>query len=92
MLPRPACTGPAGGRPEKHQRRAITDELRYVADNGALPTDFPPWRTVHGFFTYRPRAGVVREDPRPVAGALRSIQAPDPPKADHHLDRFKDRH
>ncbi|HEY3466000.1 MAG TPA: IS5 family transposase [Amycolatopsis sp.] len=62
LLPTPACETPAGGRPEKHHRRAIIDALRYVTDNGikwrALPPDFPPWQTVHGFFTRWSKAGV----------------------------------
>jgi putative transposase len=62
LLPTPACETAAGGRPEKHHRRAIVDALRYVTDNGikwrALPPDFPPWQTVHGFFTRWSKAGV----------------------------------
>lgn len=65
LLPRPACEGPAGGRPEKHHRRAIVDALRYVTDNGikwrALPSDFPPWQTVHGFFTRWSKTGVFEK-------------------------------
>ncbi|MFD8492964.1 IS5 family transposase [Amycolatopsis sp. NPDC059657] len=65
LLPRPACETAAGGRPEKHHRRAIVDALRYVTDNGikwrALPTDFPPWQTVHGFFTRWSRTGVFEK-------------------------------
>jgi transposase len=65
LLPRPACESPAGGRPEKHHRRAIIDALRYVADNGikwrALPVDFPPWQTVHGFFARWSKAGVFEK-------------------------------
>lgn len=50
-----ALSGPGRrGRPEKHHRRAVLDAIRYVSDNGikwrALPIDFPPWRTVYGFF------------------------------------------
>jgi transposase len=63
LLPVPACQSPIGGRPEKHPRRVIVDAIRYVADNGgkwrALPADFPPWKTVHGFFTRWARTGVV---------------------------------
>ena len=55
FLPIAACRTPAGGRPEKHHRRDIVDAIRYITDNGckwrALPADFPPWKTVHGFFT-----------------------------------------
>nr|WP_051071900.1 IS5 family transposase [Amycolatopsis decaplanina] len=65
LLPKPACETAAGGRPEKHPRRAIVDALRYVADNGskwrALPSDFPPWKTVHGFFTRWSKAGVFEK-------------------------------
>jgi putative transposase len=63
LLPPPACQIPSGGRPEKYPRRAIVDAIRYVTDNGckwrALPVDFPPWKTVHGFFTRWTLTGVV---------------------------------
>ncbi|HEV7975279.1 IS5 family transposase [Amycolatopsis sp.] len=79
LLPTPASETAAGGRPEKHHRRAIMDALRYVTDNGikwrALPSDFPPWQTVHGFFTRWGKAGVfdkirdrLREKIRVTAG------------------------
>ena len=54
LLPAPACTHVAGGRPEAHPRREVVDAIRYLVHNGcvwrALPADFPPWRTVYGFF------------------------------------------
>src|SRR6266516_4484775 len=54
LLPVPACRTQAGGRPETNCRRAVVDAIRYVTHNGcvwrALPADFPPWRTVYGFF------------------------------------------
>jgi transposase len=54
LLPPPACTSAAGGRPEAHPRREVIDAIRYLVHNGcvwrALPADFPPWRTVYGFF------------------------------------------
>jgi transposase len=63
LLPVPACLTPAGGRPEKHPRRAIVDAIRYITDNGckwrALPADFPPWKTVHGFFTRWNASGII---------------------------------
>jgi transposase len=99
LLPVPACLTPAGGRPEKHSRRAIIDAIRYVTDNGgkwrALPVDFPPWQTVHGFFTRWTNAGVVehvrdqlREQvrvragrtPTPSAAAIDSQTVRAPPK------------
>lgn len=63
LLPTPACLTALGGRPEKHPRRVIVDAIRYVTDNGikwrALPTDFPSWKTVHGFFARWAKTGVV---------------------------------
>ena len=54
LLPVPAFLTPSGGRPEMHHRRAIVDAIRYVVKYGiewrALPVDYPPWRTVYGFF------------------------------------------
>lgn len=54
QLPPPACETPAGGRPEKHDRRTMINAVLYLIDNGikwrALPADFPPWRTVYGLF------------------------------------------
>ena len=54
LLPAPAWKAGAGGRPEAHCRRAVVDAIRYVIHNGcvwrALPTDFPPWRTVYGLY------------------------------------------
>jgi len=86
LLPVPACQSPAGGRPEKHPRRAIIDAIRYITDNGskwrALPADFPPWQTVHGFFTRWASTGVaehirdqLREQVRVRAGRNRTPSA-----------------
>jgi transposase len=80
---------PAGGHPETHPRRDIVDAIRYLIDNGckwrALPADFPPWKTVYGFFTRWSRDHVItrirdtlREqlriqagrDPQPSAGII----------------------
>lgn len=64
LLPAAASDGPPGGRPEKHDRRAIVDAIRYLDHNGvvwrALPGDFPPWRTVYGFFARWAANGVVQ--------------------------------
>lgn len=91
LLPMPACQTALGGRPEKHPRRQIVDAIRYITDNGikwrALPADFPPWKTVHGFFTRWAKAGVVDQvrdrlreqirihagrNPQPSAGSIDS--------------------
>jgi transposase len=54
LLPPAASVTATGGRPEKHNRRVIVDAIRYWTHNGcvwrALPSDFPPWQTVYGFF------------------------------------------
>ena len=43
-----------GGRPRKHDLRAIVSALFYLNREGctwrALPHDFPPWRTVYDYF------------------------------------------
>jgi transposase len=91
LLPEPAYLRPGGGRPEKHCRRQIINALFYVVDNGikwrALPADFPPWRTVYGFFmrwsdnlvcnqlTDRLRTSIrvaLGRDPRPSAAVIDS--------------------
>jgi len=63
LLPVPACQSRAGGRPEAHCRRAVVDAIRYVIHNGcvwrAVPTDFPPWRTVYGFYQRWNATGVT---------------------------------
>jgi transposase len=63
LLPVPACQTEAGGRPETHCRRVVVDAIRYVVHNGcvwrALPADFPPWRTVYGYYQRWNAAGVT---------------------------------
>lgn len=63
LLPVPACQTRKGGRPEKHHRRDIVDGIRYLVDNGikwrAMPSDFPPWRTIYGYFARWAAAGVL---------------------------------
>jgi transposase len=62
LLPVPACQTPRGGRPEAHPRREIVDALRYLVDTGckwsALPQDYPPFKTVFGFYSRWSAAGV----------------------------------
>lgn len=62
LSPVPTCRTPRGGRPEAHPRREIVDALRYVVDTGckwsALPGDYPPFKTVFGFFTRWSAPGV----------------------------------
>ncbi|MFG2463334.1 IS5 family transposase [Streptomyces sp. NPDC048523] len=62
LLPPAACEI-GRGRPEKHPRREIIDGIRYLVDNGikwrAMPSDFPPWRTIYGFARRWAAAGVI---------------------------------
>ena len=43
-----------GGRPPIHSKRAIVNAILYLTRSGCawrmLPADFPPWRTVYGYF------------------------------------------
>jgi transposase len=44
----------AGGRPRKHAQRRVVDALLYGVKTGCqwrqLPSNFPPWKTVHEHF------------------------------------------
>lgn len=44
----------AGGRPRKYELRRVVDGLLYVVKTGCqwrqLPSDFPPWQSVHQQF------------------------------------------
>ncbi|MFD2862711.1 IS5 family transposase [Salininema proteolyticum] len=61
LLPVPAALSGRGGH-EHHCRRAIVDAIRYIADSGtkwrSLPVDFPPFKTVYGFYSRWVSAGV----------------------------------
>jgi putative transposase len=95
LLPTPASQQPTGGHPERHHRRAIIDAIFYLVDNGikwrAMPTDFPPWRTVYGYFirwsdtlatlnlvhTLRERLRVaLGRNPTPTAGCIDAQSVP----------------
>ena len=72
LLPPMLCLTALGGRPEKHERRAMVSAIFYVLDTGckwrSLPADFPPWKTVYSMFARWSADGVL-----PVlASALRA--------------------
>jgi transposase len=52
----------AGGRPRKYQLRRVVDAMLYVVKTGCqwrqLPTDFPPWKSVHEQFRAWRASGV----------------------------------
>jgi transposase len=89
LLP-PVRTG-GRGRPPVHSRRAIVNAILYTDRTGGawryLPSDFPPWRTVYGYFaTWRDNGTLQRihdqlrdqvrtaagRDPRPSAAVIDS--------------------
>jgi transposase len=63
LFPIEACQTPSGGHPETHCRRVVVDAIRYLIHNGcvwrALPADFPPWRTVYGYYRRWNASGVT---------------------------------
>ena len=54
LLKEPRGERHAGGRPRKHERRRVVDAMLYVVKTGCqwrqLPSNFPPWKTVHEQF------------------------------------------
>jgi transposase len=88
----PLLPGPCPrGRPLVHARRVIVDAILYVNRTGCawryLPKDFPPWRTVYGYFArWRDDGTLARlhdrlrdqaraaagRDPRPTAAVIDS--------------------
>lgn len=64
LLPPPSCSLPTGGRPEKYDRRAVVNAIRYVNRTGcqwrAVPFNYAvPWRTVYRWFQKWHAAGVT---------------------------------
>ena len=55
LLPPGRNRASGGGRPEAHPRRRILDAIFCINRGGVgwrmPPVEFPPWRTVYGFFT-----------------------------------------
>ena len=58
MLPQPKT----GGRPRKYDNRALLNAILYVLWSGCqwrmLPHDFPPWKSVYGYYSRWQKAGV----------------------------------
>ena len=54
LLNEPRAGRHAGGRPRKHEQRRVADAMLYVVKTGCqwrqLPSNFPPWKTVHEHF------------------------------------------
>jgi transposase len=71
-----------GGRPRKHALRRVVEAVLYVVKTGCqwrqLPSDFPPWKSVHEDFRRWRREGVwprvvkaLREEARGALGRSR---------------------
>jgi transposase len=54
LLNEPRTGRHAGGRARKHEQRRVVDAMLYVVKTGCqwrqLPSNFPPWKTVHEYF------------------------------------------
>ncbi len=54
-----------GGRPYAHSRRTLVNAYYYLVRTGCtwrmLPSDFPPWQTVHWHITQWRRAGILSQ-------------------------------
>jgi transposase len=72
----------AGGRPEKHPRRAIVDAILYVVRAGCawrqLPADFSPWQTVYWYFNRWEQDKVTEKILPAVRSQLRVQEGRDP--------------
>jgi transposase len=59
----PARQQAGRGRPPVHPERAIVEAILYVVRTGCawryLPGEYPPWRTVYGYFTAWQASGVL---------------------------------
>ena len=82
LLPVPVWMGGRGGRPEGYCHRQILDAVRYLVDNGvkwaALPTDFPPYKRVHAFFTRWRDTGLLTELHDRMRAAVRTAEGRNP--------------
>ena len=62
LLNEPRIGRHAGGRPRKYEQRRIVDGLLYVVKTGCqwrqLPSNFPPWKSVHEHFRWWRDSGV----------------------------------
>jgi len=79
LLNEPRGERHAGGRPPKYEQRRVVDALLYVVKTGCqwrqLPSDYPPWKTVHEHFRAWRDSGVwerigqtLREQGRKAGG------------------------
>ncbi len=62
LLNEPRVGRHAGGRPRKYGQRRVVEALLYVVKTGCqwrqLPSNFPPWKSVHEHFRWWRDSGV----------------------------------
>ena len=70
------------GRPPVHSRRVIVNAILYVNRTGCawryLPKDFPPWRTVYGYFAAWRDNGTLQQVHDQLRAAARALAGRDP--------------
>ena len=70
------------GRPPVHPRRVIVNAILYVNRSGCawryLPKDFPPWRTVYGYFATWRDDGTLQQLHDRLRDAARTAAGRDP--------------
>ncbi|WP_282760576.1 transposase [Komagataeibacter saccharivorans] len=70
-----------GGRPREANMRRVVDAIMYVVTHGCkwrgLPTDFPPWRTVYGYFADLQKRGRWRHIHYDLYGMVRKAAGRD---------------
>src|SRR5215212_1958995 len=78
LLPPPSKDGPK----EKHPRREIVNAIFYLVRTGCawrhLPSDFPPWQTVYGWFARWSDDGTVARVHDRLRNAVRDEAGRDP--------------
>lgn len=71
-----------GGRPADHPRRRIVDAIFYLNRTGCswrqLPHDFPPWRSVYGYFQQWAEDGTTDRIHDALRDAVRDADGRDP--------------
>lgn len=71
-----------GGRPRSTSVRRAVDAILYLVRTGCqwrmLPGDFPPWRTVYGYFVDWQRDGIIADIQRMLLQVVRMTDYRDP--------------
>jgi transposase len=67
-----------GGRPVKHPRREILNAILYLVRSGCqwrmLPHEFPPWKSVYGYFATWKKDGTLDRLHDELRGDLRRAE------------------